>query len=140
MLELYRTLAETAPPELTLVALLRPAPPAPWLPKEIHGKPIVAILGCYSGKPEDGEKLVQPLKSFGKPVGDVLVVQHPHAKQRHLARIHLAVDGDALHQSEKTVDRLVELPTACETVVRTEVRMHGYFSFDRLHHQDAGQM
>jgi FAD/FMN-containing dehydrogenase len=41
VLELYRTLAETVPPELTLVALMRPAPPAPWLPKEMHGKPIV---------------------------------------------------------------------------------------------------
>ena len=73
VLELYRTLAEKAPPELTLVVLLRPAPPAPWLPKEVHGKPIIGILACYSGKPEDGEKLVQPIKSFGSPVGDVLV-------------------------------------------------------------------
>ena len=32
VLELYRTLAESAPPELTLVALQRNAPPAPWLP------------------------------------------------------------------------------------------------------------
>jgi FAD/FMN-containing dehydrogenase len=44
VLELYRTLAEKAPAELTLVALMRMAPPAPWLPKEVHGKPIVAIL------------------------------------------------------------------------------------------------
>ena len=33
---------QEAPPELTLVAMMRPAPPAPWLPKEMHGKPIVA--------------------------------------------------------------------------------------------------
>jgi hypothetical protein len=39
VLEHYRTLAEAAPPELTLVALMRPAPPAPWLPQEIHRKP-----------------------------------------------------------------------------------------------------
>ena len=67
VLELYRTLAEQAPPELTLVALMRPAPPAPWLPKDMHGKPIVAMLACYSGRPEDGEKVVAPIKSFGKP-------------------------------------------------------------------------
>jgi FAD/FMN-containing dehydrogenase len=73
VLDLYRKQAESAPPELTLVALMRPAPPAPWLPAEVHGKPIVAIVACYSGKPEDGEKLVAPIKSFGKPVGDVLV-------------------------------------------------------------------
>jgi FAD/FMN-containing dehydrogenase len=73
VLELYRTLAENAPPELTLIALLRPAPPAPWLPKEMHGKPIVGLMACYSGALEDGEKAVAPIKAFGTPVGDVLV-------------------------------------------------------------------
>ena len=73
VLDLYRSLAEQAPPELTLVVLLRPAPPAPWLPKEIHGKPIVGLLACYSGSVEEGEKAVAPIKSFGNPVGDVLV-------------------------------------------------------------------
>jgi FAD/FMN-containing dehydrogenase len=72
VLELYRTLAEQAPPELTLVAQMRPAPPAPWLPKEIYGKPIVALLACYTGRPEEGERVVAPIKSFGNPVGDIL--------------------------------------------------------------------
>ena len=83
VLELYRTLAESAPPELTLVALMRPAPPAPWLPQEIHRKPIVAILACASGKLEDGERAVAALKSFGKPVGDVLV-RRPYVQQQAL--------------------------------------------------------
>lgn len=83
VLELYRTLAATAPPELTLVALMRPAPPAPWLPKDMHGKPIVAMLACHSGKPEEGEKLVAPIKAFGKPIGDVLV-RRPYAQMQSL--------------------------------------------------------
>ena len=83
VLELYRTLAEKAPPELTLVALMRPAPPAPWLPKDWHGKPIIALLACCSGRPEDGEKLVAPIKSFGKPIGDVLV-RRPYAQMQSL--------------------------------------------------------
>jgi FAD/FMN-containing dehydrogenase len=83
VLELYRTLAEKAVPELTLVALMRPAPPAPWLPKEWHGKPIIALLACYSGKPENGEKLVAPIKSFGSPIGDVLV-RRPYAQMQSL--------------------------------------------------------
>ena len=73
VLEFYRNFAEEAPPELTLVTILRPAPPAPWLPQDMHGKPIVAILACYSGSPEDGERVVAPIKSFGNPIGDVLV-------------------------------------------------------------------
>ncbi len=83
VLELYRTLAAKAPPELTLVAFMRPAPPAPWLPKDMHGKPIVAILACYSGRSEEGEKLVAPIKSFGNPVGDVLV-RRPYAQVQSL--------------------------------------------------------
>jgi FAD/FMN-containing dehydrogenase len=72
VLELYRRLAAEAPPELTLVTLMRPAPPAPWLPKERHGTPIVALLACYTGDPLEGEKVVAPIKSFGSPIGDVL--------------------------------------------------------------------
>lgn len=83
VLELYGTLAEKVPSELTLVVLMRPAPPAPWLPKDMHGKPIVAILACYSGKPEDGEKAVAPIKSFGNPIGDVLV-RRPYAQMQSL--------------------------------------------------------
>jgi FAD/FMN-containing dehydrogenase len=73
VLQLYRTLAEEAPPELTLVTFIRLAPPAPWLPKDMHGKPIAAILACHSGNPEEGEKAVAAIKSFGAPIGDVLL-------------------------------------------------------------------
>ena len=83
VLELYRTLAESAPPELTLVTMLRPAPPAPWLPKEIHGQPIAGILACYSGRVEEGEKLVAPIKGFGKPVGDILI-RRPYVQLQSL--------------------------------------------------------
>jgi len=83
VLELYRTMAEAAPPELTLVALMRPAPPAPWLPKEMHGQPMVALLACHSGPPEEGEKAVAAIKTFGTPVGDVLV-RRPYAQLQSL--------------------------------------------------------
>jgi FAD/FMN-containing dehydrogenase len=83
VLELYRALAERAPVELTLVALVRPAPPAPWLPKEVHGKPIVAVIACHSGAPEEGERIVAPIKAFGKPLGDILV-RRPYVQMQAL--------------------------------------------------------
>jgi FAD/FMN-containing dehydrogenase len=83
VLELYRTLAEKSAPELTLALLLRPAPPAPWLPKDMHGKPMVGILACYSGSLEDGEKAVAPIKSFGHPIGDILV-RRPYTQLQSL--------------------------------------------------------
>jgi FAD/FMN-containing dehydrogenase len=72
VLEMYRTLTANAPPELACIAALRLAPPAPWLPKDVHGKPIVAIFACHSGTVSDGERLVAPIKSFGAPVGDII--------------------------------------------------------------------
>jgi FAD/FMN-containing dehydrogenase len=86
VLELYRTLAEEAPQELTLVTLMRPAPPAPWLPSEWHGKPIIGILACYSGDPAEGERLVAPIKSFGEPIGDILT-------RRPYAQLQAILDG-----------------------------------------------
>jgi Berberine and berberine like len=80
---MYRTLATEAPPELTCVAGLRIAPPAPWLSPEVHGKPIVALFVCYSGSLADGEKLLAPIKAFGAPVGDV-VQKRPYVSQQAL--------------------------------------------------------
>jgi FAD/FMN-containing dehydrogenase len=72
VLDMCRAVMEQAPPELVCVAALRMAPPAPWLAKEIHGKPIVALFVCYTGNLSEGEKLVGPIKAFGTPVGDIV--------------------------------------------------------------------
>ena len=83
VLDLFRTMAAEAPPELTLVAFMRIAPPAPWLPKEVHGTPIVAMFACHTGKIEDAEKAVAPIKKFGKPVGDILI-RRPYVQTQSL--------------------------------------------------------
>lgn len=83
VLEMYRTFREQAPPELTCVAILRKAPPAPWLPKDVHGQPVIVLMVCHSGPVADGEKAVAPIKSFGKPVGDI-VQRRPYVTQQSL--------------------------------------------------------
>ncbi len=83
VLEMLRNLMEQAPPELVCVAGLRIAPPAPWLSKDIHGKPIVALFVCHTGRLTDGEKLVAPIKAFGTPVGDI-VQQRTYVSQQSL--------------------------------------------------------
>jgi FAD/FMN-containing dehydrogenase len=72
VLELYRELVHEGPRELTIIAGLRLAPPAPWLPKEIHGKPIVALFVCHSGKLADAERDVARIKALRKPAGDIV--------------------------------------------------------------------
>ena len=41
------------------------------------------MLACYSGDPEQGEKVVAPIKSFGKPIGDVLT-RRPYVQLQSL--------------------------------------------------------
>ena len=45
----YRRPCATAPDELTTMVNLTTAPPVPFLPESVHGKPIVAVVGCWSG-------------------------------------------------------------------------------------------
>lgn len=69
-LRFYRDFIADAPDELTVVPLLRLAPPAPFLPKELHGKSVVGVIVLYSGPVEEGEKLIAPLRQYGKPLID----------------------------------------------------------------------
>ena len=83
VLELFREVNESAPPELVCVGAIRPAPPAPWLPAEIHGKLIAALFVCDTGPIDKAEKRVAEIKSFGNPVGDV-VIRRPYVQQQSL--------------------------------------------------------
>jgi FAD/FMN-containing dehydrogenase len=83
VLDAYRDFSAKAPRELTSVAVLRRAPPAPWLPKEVHGQPIVAVFVCHSGKALDGEALLAPLRQLGRPVADI-VMRRPYVQMQSL--------------------------------------------------------
>jgi hypothetical protein len=62
-----------APPELTLVVTMRLAPPAPFIPEAWHGKPMVAMVACHTGDPEQGARDLARIKGFGKPIADQIV-------------------------------------------------------------------
>jgi FAD/FMN-containing dehydrogenase len=72
VLHFYRDYAVAAPNELTLATVLRIAPPAPFLPQHIHGKPIIGIASCYCGAIEEGERVMRSLKNFGMPMVDLI--------------------------------------------------------------------
>jgi FAD/FMN-containing dehydrogenase len=72
VLRFYRELAAAAPDELTTIVELELAPPLPFLPEDVHGKPIVMVGACYVGEAPVGAEVVQPLKEFGSPIVDRL--------------------------------------------------------------------
>jgi FAD/FMN-containing dehydrogenase len=72
VLRFYGDFAAAAPDELTTIFELSVAPPLPFLPAEVHGKPIVMVGACYAGPPEEGLEVVRPLKELGSPIVDLL--------------------------------------------------------------------
>lgn len=83
VLELFREINASSPPELVCVGAIRRAPPAPWLPPEMHGKLIAALFVCDTGPIEEAEKRVAAIKSFGNPIGDV-VMRRSYVSQQSL--------------------------------------------------------
>lgn len=72
VLRQYRAALDQAPDELTCWAVLRQAPPLPFLPAEWHGKEVLALAMCYCGDLAEGERATAPLRSIGKPIADVV--------------------------------------------------------------------
>ena len=72
VLDMYRAVIADAPPELTVVPILRPAPPAPWIPQQYHGTPIVVLVVCDTGPADAAEERVRAITSFGSPIGSVV--------------------------------------------------------------------
>jgi FAD/FMN-containing dehydrogenase len=62
VLRRYRDFIADAPDELTTILNLRPAPPLPFLPTELHGRPVVTVAVCYAGPIEEGERVLAPLR------------------------------------------------------------------------------
>jgi FAD/FMN-containing dehydrogenase len=67
----YRDACAGTADELTTVLNLTTAPPAPFLPEAVHGAPVVAILGMWSGAPEDGDEATRPFRHLAEPIVDL---------------------------------------------------------------------
>lgn len=72
VLSQYRKALEKAPDELTCWAVMRKAPPLPFLPAEWHGKEVIVLAMCYCGDADAGEKATAELRAIGKPIADVV--------------------------------------------------------------------
>lgn len=75
VLQQYREFVAKAPDELTVWTVIRKAPPLPFLPADVHGKEVVILALLHAADPKKGEELIQPLRKFGKPVGEHVGVQ-----------------------------------------------------------------
>jgi FAD/FMN-containing dehydrogenase len=70
ILRKYREFVNSAPEELNVWAVLRKAPPLPFLPENVHGKEVVVLPIFYSGPISEAERLIAPLRDFGAAHGE----------------------------------------------------------------------
>jgi FAD/FMN-containing dehydrogenase len=88
----YRELTESAPRELTIAAVVRQAPPAPFVPEEWHGKPIAGMLVCHTGHHPEAD--LAPIRALGDPIVD-LVTERPYVLQQSIIN---AMEPKRLHR------------------------------------------
>jgi FAD/FMN-containing dehydrogenase len=69
VLQRYDALIRNAPEDLGAVFAFTMAPPLPFLPEAWHGKPVSAVVACWSGDREAAEKALAPIRELGKVVG-----------------------------------------------------------------------
>jgi FAD/FMN-containing dehydrogenase len=74
----YRAACAAAPDELTTLVNMTTAPPVPFLPESVHGKPVIAVGGCWSGDPDAGDAATAPFRTLGTLIADVFAA-NPYA-------------------------------------------------------------
>jgi FAD/FMN-containing dehydrogenase len=70
VLRQYRDFVDRMPNSLSVWAVLRHAPPLPFLAPEHHGANVVVLALFYPGDSEDGQRLIAPLRSLGQLLGE----------------------------------------------------------------------
>jgi FAD/FMN-containing dehydrogenase len=70
VLRAFRDWAADAPDEASMLAAVLTAPPEPFVPAELTGAKVVAILGCWCGDLDAGTAALEPLRRLG-PAADV---------------------------------------------------------------------
>ena len=75
ILRAYRTITSNAPRELSVWMICLFAPPAPFIEKQWHGRPVCAMAVCYSGDLRAADAVLAPIRALGHPVMDLLAEQ-----------------------------------------------------------------
>ncbi len=63
-----QSMIDSTEDDLTIWAVLRQAPPLPFLPEAWHGERVVIVPFCYTGALNDAEKATEGVRTLGDPI------------------------------------------------------------------------
>ncbi|HVL63743.1 MAG TPA: FAD-binding protein, partial [Actinomycetota bacterium] len=72
VLKAMNEIAADVPDALGISPAVTLAPPAPFIPLDRIGKPMVALILVWAGDPSEGEKVIAPLRAIGSPFADAI--------------------------------------------------------------------
>lgn len=64
LLAFYSDWVTSLPDELTTMVVFITAPPEPFVPSELVGRPLVGVVSCHIGDHDDAERAMEPLRAF----------------------------------------------------------------------------
>jgi FAD/FMN-containing dehydrogenase len=70
-LQFFREYAATMPDEVSPLAFCGIVPATEHFPESIHGTPFIAFAAMYAGAPDEGERVLQPLRAWSEPLIDM---------------------------------------------------------------------
>ena len=82
VLKQYREYCKQLGEDTSVWAVLRKAPPLPFLPATAHGTEVVVLALCHVGDARAGERAIAPLHKFGTVLGEWVAVQPYRAWQQ----------------------------------------------------------
>lgn len=129
VLHFYREFSSTAPDELTAGAGLATTP---------DGHPAAALVLCYCGPLEEGERLIAPIRAFGSPLADLIRPmsylelisildafvprgRHYYSKARSLK-----------HLSDEALQTIIDYGAVCPSPLRQIVLQHLHGATSRV--------
>ena len=70
VLRFYREFIADAPEQLGAFPAFQIAPPLPFIPEERHGDTFIAMVACWAGPIEEGEKVLKPFHDLAPVVAE----------------------------------------------------------------------
>ncbi len=71
ILPFWREFMDNSPDEVSSNASFWTIPAVPDFPEQIHGKRFLGLFTAYCGSPEEGEKILKPLRTLSTPLVDL---------------------------------------------------------------------
>lgn len=128
VLATYRALTADAPRALTAAAMIRLAPPAPFVPDEWHQRPVAAMLVCHSGATPAID--LAPLEALGDPAFGG-IGEKPYAAQQSMLD---AMDRKGRNQYWKTEFLPDVSAQYCDVFAEAAMQVASPLSFSLIFH------